>query len=328
MLKRDRPNHAANGSDRTSAEFAMSNTPCHDPHWNSAMEWLLWLQESPDDPELRAACEAWQRASPANAQAWQRAARVWHLSGQLPSASRNRWPGSRRRRSAVITTAVAACLALLMVLLPAPQGTIDNPHGGPRKLVLEDGSRIWLKGGSSIRPQFNATHRQLDLLEGEIFLDVTPDPARPFIVHAADSNVEVTGTAFTVALDGTTLDVAVAHGSVRVENPQRATVLTQGQRLRLNTDAGLRNRMAIAPTHIAAWRHGQLIAADQPIGEVVDQLRSYHQGWILLRDDNLAAERVTGLYNLNDPQAALEALVQPHGGRVQRWSPFVLVIDR
>ncbi len=64
------------------------------------------------------------------------------------------------------------------------------------------------------------------------------------------------------------------------------------------------------------------------LSEVVDQLRSYHQGWILLRDDNLAAERVTGLYNLDDPQAALEALVQPHGGRVQRWSPFVLVIDR
>ncbi|MGG6258945.1 DUF4880 domain-containing protein [Stutzerimonas stutzeri] len=30
------------------------------------MEWLIWLQASPDDQELRAACEAWQRASPVN----------------------------------------------------------------------------------------------------------------------------------------------------------------------------------------------------------------------------------------------------------------------
>jgi len=48
------------------------------------MEWLIWLQASPDDQELRAACEAWQRASPVNASAWQRAEQIWRLTGQLP----------------------------------------------------------------------------------------------------------------------------------------------------------------------------------------------------------------------------------------------------
>ncbi|MGE6272127.1 MULTISPECIES: DUF4880 domain-containing protein [Pseudomonadaceae] len=58
------------------------------------MEWLIWLQASPDDQELRAACEAWQRASPVNASAWQRAEQIWQLTGQLPTeVQRQRRPG-------------------------------------------------------------------------------------------------------------------------------------------------------------------------------------------------------------------------------------------
>ncbi|MEX5452619.1 FecR/PupR family sigma factor regulator, partial [Stutzerimonas stutzeri] len=52
----------------------MSEIPA--PQWNCVMEWLIWLQASPDDQELRAACEAWQRASPVNASAWQRAEQI------------------------------------------------------------------------------------------------------------------------------------------------------------------------------------------------------------------------------------------------------------
>ena len=62
------------------------------------MEWLIWLQASPDDQELRAACEAWQRASPVNASAWQRAEQIWQLTGQLTGqlpteVQRQRRPG-------------------------------------------------------------------------------------------------------------------------------------------------------------------------------------------------------------------------------------------
>jgi len=313
---------------RTETAFTMSDASRQDPQWTTAMEWLLWLHASPDDQELRAACETWQRASPVNARAWQRAERIWRLSGQLPGTSRKRWPRTSRRRSAIIGAALAACVALLMVLLSPPQGTIDHPRGSPRQLVLEDGSRVWLRGGSAIRPRFDTTHRHLDLLEGEIFVEVIPDSSRPFTVHAADSRVEVTGTAFSVALQGPTLEVAVAHGSVRVENPQRNTALPAGQRLQENADTGRRSQQAIMPTHVAAWRQAELIANDQPIGDLLEQLRAHHRGWILLQDDSLAAEHVTGLYDLSDPQAALEALVQPHGGRIERWSPYLLIISR
>ncbi len=325
------PQASSTADDRhtNSASTVMKDIPPQDPHWNSAMEWLLWLQESPDDEELRAACRAWQQASPGHARAWRRAERVWRLSGQLPVTSQGRWPGARRRRAVLIGSALAACLALLMVLLPwHGHGELDNDKGAPRQWVLEDGSRVWLLGGSSIRPRFDADHRHLELLQGEAFFEVTPDASRPFIVQAGDSRVEVTGTAFSVALRGPALSVAVEHGSVRVKDPRRDTLLKGGERLRLDGRDGRCVRDRVPPARVAAWRRGELIAEDQPIGELLEQLRPHYPGWILLQDPALADERVTGLYALQDPQAALEALVQPHGGHVESWSPYLLVIRR
>ena len=47
----------------------------------------------------------------------------------------------------------------------------------------------------------------------------------------------------------------------------------------------------------------------------------------VLRDDaGLTSKRVTGVYDLRHPEAALRAVVQPHGGRVERYSAWVLVV--
>ena len=82
-----------------------------------------------------------------------------------------------------------------------------------------------------------------------------------------------------------------------------------------------------SPSQAAAWRQGQLVADDLPIAEVVAQLKRYVPGLIVLRDDaGLASKRVTGVYDLRHPEAALRAVVQPHGGRVERYSAWVLVV--
>lgn len=320
-MENPRPEHTAS--------VVMKDISREDPYWNSAMQWLLWLQESPEDQELHAACRAWQQTSPAHARAWRRAERVWRLTGQLPVTSHRRWPGARRRRAIRLGSALAACLALLMLLLPwHGQGELHNGKGGPRQLVLEDGSRVWLMGDSTIRPRFDSSHRHLELVRGQAFFEVTADAARPFTVHAGDSRIEVTGTAFAVELQGPQLSVAVEHGSVRVEDPRHSTRLVGGERIRLDNRDGRRVRDRIMPRRVAAWRRGELIAEDQPIGELLEQLRPHYAGWILLRDESLAKQQVTGLYDLSDPQRALEALLQPHGGRVERWTPYVLVITR
>ncbi len=57
---------------------------------------------------------------------------------------------------------------------------------------------------------------------------------------------------------------------------------------------------------VAPWLHGQIVARDRAMADVVDELRRYYRGMIVVADDSLRGRRVTGVYNLADPKEALE----------------------
>jgi transmembrane sensor len=78
---------------------------------------------------------------------------------------------------------------------------------------------------------------------------------------------------------------------------------------------------------VAAWRHGQLYLHDQTLRDAVDQLRRYYAGTIVLTDEALAERRVTGAYNLNDPEDALLGMARAHGARVRRITPWLIVLS-
>ncbi|TBV13267.1 histidine kinase [Stutzerimonas kirkiae] len=314
---------------------APTGMPMNDPLTDSALDWLLRLQADPADERLHAECEAWQQAAPEHARAWRKAQRVWALSGALPATTATHWPAPpaataalpRRNRHGRML-ALAACLLLAgIIFLLRPQADFQAPPGPARHMALEDGSQLWLRGGAAVELYFDERQRHLELLRGDAFFEVKKDP-RSFTVQAAGQQVTVTGTGFSVGLGAHYLEVAVAHGSVRVDSQAGRSELGKGQRWRLDRQSGLTQVDALPASQIAAWRNDQLIAKDQSIGELLEQFRQHYPGWIVLRAPELASRRVTGLYDLSDPLTALQALVTPHGGKVESWSPYVLVIER
>jgi transmembrane sensor len=64
-----------------------------------------------------------------------------------------------------------------------------------------------------------------------------------------------------------------------------------------------------------------------PLREAVDQLRRYFAGTIVLASASLGDRRITGAYNLADPEDALRAIAQAHGGKVRRIAPWLLVVS-
>ncbi|HMR84206.1 MAG TPA: FecR domain-containing protein [Niabella sp.] len=65
--------------------------------------------------------------------------------------------------------------------------------------ILPDGSKVWLNAGSKLffENDFKGATREVRLV-GEAFFDIAKNPARPFIVHINDVNINVLGTAFNV----------------------------------------------------------------------------------------------------------------------------------
>ncbi len=326
-----------------------------------AAVWLVRLSEAPEDASLRAGFEAWRANSELNAEIWARTERAYDLVGKAAPRHREHWqtnaPAQRRTRNHAaddlsrsplrprrrlarlsprrLGIGAAAALALCLVIAFAPnlllraQADMVTATAEVRSAVLEDGSQLMLAPQSAVALRFADGAREVHLIEGEAFFEVVPDAASPFRVVAGDSVTTVLGTAFEVRRAGDVEQIAVQHGRVRValhDSPSSsATALGAGEWLRI-TETGKPLRGERAPDDVAAWRKGELIARDRPVGEIVDVLRRYHSGAILLQDPAFAAQRVSGIYDLRDPARTLEDLAAAHGARLMEISPWLLVV--
>ena len=260
-------------------------------------------------------------------------------SGLLQQGMRRmrRWTG---RMSLTGFAGSAAVLALVITIvtiaaIQAPamltrmQADYATATAETEVIELPDGSRVHLAPRSAVDVALTDERRRIRLLQGQAFFEVEHDPAWPFDVQAGDVTATALGTAFEVEYDKTRTRVAVSSGRVRVADATTSTPtredLEPGDWIEIGV-AGTACGEAV-PDQIGDWRRGELIVYDRPIGEVVDELRGYHRGVIVVRNRDFAEQRVSGLYDLADPDQTLRDLAASHGAAVRRISPWVTVIS-
>lgn len=291
-----------------------------------AADWLLRLHQSPDAPQLAADCAAWCAADPAHQAAFEQARRAWDLCGSLPALTERPRPAVSRRSWA------AACAILLAVVAGLWQADMT---GGTKtgtaewsQTRLSDGSQILLAPQTTLYATLDDTSRRITLDQGDAFFSVTPDPARPFRVIAGPLTVTVTGTRFAVSRRGPSLTVQVEEGRILATTANTAPLaLTAGQAVRLDGTTGGLVPYTLPPDAIAPWRSGLLVVENRRVADVIEDLRPYLPGLVILTDDRLGQQRVTGVYSLKTPQAALRAVIAPFQGQSQSFGPVVTVIS-
>lgn len=312
--------------------------PPLDRETDEALDWFLRLQD-PDLPASeKAAFAAWRAGDPARAAAFVRVAGLWEAPEFAAAVARQAKPAAASHRPARHTwlraaTALAASVVLLLGLGQA--AGLLTPYladyatavGQRQEIRLSDGSLLVLNSGSAVDVEMTAAGRNIRLLRGEAYFDVTHDPARPFRVTAGYARVEVVGTAFTVET-GPDLDrVTVERGQVAV------SPAGQTQAVQLQADQAVSvTALGAGPTEEAAaevafaWREGRIRFDQRPLREVVAELGRYYGGGILIGDPRLADIAVSGDYRLDDPAAIVASLAQAVGAEVTRLPGAVLLI--
>ncbi|SMF64118.1 FecR family protein [Tistlia consotensis] len=341
--------------------MAASEDPIPARAAREATDWLILLQDAPEDRELLRRFRDWLRRSPVNASAWEQTRRtVAAIDGGAPALAALWQPALTRLRSgarqaeagrssarpagrlgrrqalglaALGGLAAAACLSAVLyaprlaIELQADQatGTAET-----KALRLADGSRVTLAPESALRIAYGGSDRRVELLRGTAFFEVAPDPERPFRVASEAVEVTVLGTGFEVRQDRDGTAVAVAHGSVRLDDaevsPPLAETLRAGETARVLPGGGI-ERGRLPAGQVAAWRRYRLIAQDQPLGELVDRLRPYFPGAIIVTGGGLAGRPVTGVYDLADPRAALRGIARAQNAVVRELTPWILVVS-
>jgi transmembrane sensor len=306
---------------------------------DEAADWLLRLQASPGDGDVRAGLEAWLAASESHRRAYRSVERVWRVSAALPvvdpaelPAIPSRRVGRTRRAVALAGFALVACLAFY--LFPLVQLRLQADHmtsvAELRTLTLEDGTSVQLDAESAVAVRYEAGRREIVLLAGQAFFEVVPAQDRPFVVTAGDVSVTVTGTAFDVRSYGDSVTVGVQSGTVevRVDHGTRlAATLTRGERLRVSGTGREIAKSEIAPEDVASWRERRLIVDGATLGEVVAELDRHHPGLIVVRDRTLGERRITGVFDLRHPVEALQAVARTQQASVVEITPYLLIVS-
>lgn len=109
---------------------------------------------------------------------------------------------------------------------------------------LSDGTRVWLRKGSSLRypKEFDGRDTREVTLDGEAFFEVSENPHHPFTVRSSDLDVTVLGTVFNMnsGRDGGDAEVSLAKGRVRASatGDGGSIVLRPGQKATVDRQTG------------------------------------------------------------------------------------------
>lgn len=220
-----------------------------------------------------------------------------------------------RRPRRWLALAAAACVAAIAITiaLPEPLAGLYSDYatrtGERRMLELADGSRVWLNSDSALSVYFSPQQRRLRLHSGEALFEVAKDAARPFIVEARGGEVRAVGTRFDVDSRGPQVRIDVTEGVVQVNSAGSEPVrLSAGERLSYREAAAPEPVQPLDLSSASAWQRGKLIFNQRPLGEVLDELERYVPGRIVLTDSAMRQHKVSGVFDLRDPDALLKTL--------------------
>lgn len=279
-----------------------------------AAAWHVRLRDASAPSGAHEAWLCWHDADPAHGRAWQRVQAVHAQLSRVPAPLARQALGRRSqpsRRTVLRSLGAGAAAWLAWQELPWNQWQADQRTltGERRQLVLPDGSMLALDTATAVDIAFDGRDRLLHLHRGRILVATEPDPeGRPFSVRTPQGRVLALGTRFAVQLGGDGLcQVNVLEKAVRLQ-PSRGNSLElqAGEQARFSADEA--EAASVADPFVASWNEGGLIALDMPLGELIDALSRYRQGYLGCAAE-VAGMRVSGAFPVDDTDRALAALV-------------------
>ncbi|MFK0313527.1 sigma-70 family RNA polymerase sigma factor [Pseudomonas sp. NPDC090233] len=188
--------------------------------------------------------------------------------------------------------------------LRADFSSADTIH----QVTLADQSQVTLDAGSAIAVDFQQGERHVRLLHGAAFFKVT-HTGEPFVVEAAGGRVRVLGTEFEVRDQADGAQVTVRSGRVAVTSAQGQAPRELTANQQLAYAEGLAGEiLSVDSDSRLAWRQGWLTYDQVPLAQVVEDLRRYYPGRIVLLGDELGQRRVSGSFPVDEPLMALDSL--------------------
>ena len=166
--------------------------------------------------------------------------------------------------------------------------TLSLPKGSkPIRLVLSDGSLVWLNAASSITypTAFVGKERKVSMT-GEAYFEVSENKAMPFFVEHNQLLIKVLGTHFNVNTyeNEASNKVTLLSGLVDVGNGKITNQLVPGQQASVSKTVFSVDEN-IDTDEVLAWKNGQFYFGGSDIRSIMKQIERYYDVEVEFRDE-------------------------------------------
>ena len=175
------------------------------------------------------------------------------------------------------------------------------PRGKRSSIELADGTKLWLNSGSrAIYPVvFKGKTREI-FIEGEGYLEVAHDSARPFFVVTDQVKIEVLGTKFDISAykEDDYISVVLVEGSVQASIGHENRIMEPNQILNYQK---LTQKTSIEKTNVLeyiAWKDGYMLCNKEQVKSITTKLSRYYDLEIHFEDTSLSSMTITGKLDL------------------------------
>lgn len=173
-------------------------------------------------------------------------------------------------------------------------------YGKRAHVTLCDGTKIWANAGTVLLfpTRFEDKKREI-YVDGEIYIDVTPNPEKPFIVKTSDMGIKVLGTSFYVSAyrKDAEKSIVLVTGKVEVAASNGETVrILPNDRFRQSADRYVVDKVNVED--YGSWKDGQLSFRNTELGGILKQLSRYYNVKIVY--DKQRPITCSGKLNLDD----------------------------
>lgn len=179
---------------------------------------------------------------------------------------------------------------------------LQVPAGKRSQITFSDGTKVWANAGTRLvyPVEFEKDKREI-YVDGEIYLDVTRDETRPFVVKTSNLDIKVLGTKFNVTSYNSDKErrVVLVSGSVKVINRDKAkeSLLSPSK---MYEYIGDNITITDIDTELyISWVDGVYMFNKEPLKNVLTRLSKYY-GVDIVCDNEAAVYLCSGKLNLRD----------------------------
>ena len=182
------------------------------------------------------------------------------------------------------------------------------PYGKTSKLILPDGSIVFLNAGSQlIYPEFFKDKFREVFLVGEAFFNVIEDKGHPFVVQTTDIKIKVLGTKFNVSAYSSDkiIETVLAEGQIKLEHNNaglfdQGTELVPGQLAVYDKTSKITHLEEVKTEIYTSWIEGTFSFEGTDMSRVIKRLERYYNIKFYYEDPLLGMIRISGKLELSE----------------------------